>query len=137
MFGLQQALELLVLDLAIPGVVDLLDQLLDVDGQLELLLYDCDQDVGVDVPALVLRPPDGHICIQSVLVVIPQHIQGPLLPVQFQDVREPDEPRVLVVQLRNQLGQLDLAQLDVQLVQSSIEVIHRDVPVVVVVQVLY
>lgn len=58
---LQHLLELFVLDLPIAGVVDRADELLDIDGEVELLLDDPDQHEAVDVPGFVGWPANGRV----------------------------------------------------------------------------
>lgn len=84
----------------------------------------------------VLRAADRYVGVQRVLIVLAEHLQRTLLTVQFEEVRETDEPGIVDVELRDELGQLDLTLFDSNSLQSRIEVVDADEFVAVVVQIL-
>jgi hypothetical protein len=67
--GREQVHELIVLDLAGAVLVDVLDELLNIDGHLELVFDDIDQTLSIDETAAVGFATHGHEGIQSVLFV--------------------------------------------------------------------
>lgn len=133
---LQHLLELLELNLTITRVVHRTNQLLDVDRQLELLLYYPHQHLPIDVARPVRRPPNGSIGIQSNLVIFPINLRLSLSLIDLQNLFEQNNSLVIIVQLGYQLAQLKLLKMQIQSLQDSLEIIDTDLTVTVIIKVL-
>ena len=63
-------LKLADLDLPAAVLIDLSNQLLDVDGHLEVLLDYPDEFIGIDAATAVLVPPESDVGAEGVLIVL-------------------------------------------------------------------